>query len=170
LQAARRAGVIAIPADDAELEAELKAWGWEGPVWRLRRTMDVPAINVPVAAFCGIARPQQFFLGLEAAGLQLAVRTSFRDHHRYTAADVQRLLSKAAAAGASALVTTEKDFVRLGKLVSDFPHSLPLKTAVLRIEIEDAAETLDHFAYFFKHSKRLRSIPGKGASRRVDRP
>jgi tetraacyldisaccharide 4'-kinase len=158
LQAARRAGVIAIPADDAELEAELKSWGWEGPVWRLRRTMDVPAIYASVAAFCGIARPEQFFVGLEAAGLQLAVRTTFRDHHRYTAADVERLLAKAAAAGASALITTEKDFVRLGKLASAFPDSFPLKTARLRIEIEETGETLDQFAYFFKYRKKHRPI------------
>ena len=158
LQAVRRAGVIAIPADDAELETELKAWGWQGPVWRLRRVMDVPAIFASVAAFCGIARPEQFFAGLEAAGLQLAVRTAFRDHHRYTAADVERLLTKAGAAGASALITTEKDLVRLGKLASAFPGSLPLKTAGLRIEIEETAESLDQFAYFFKYKKKHRPI------------
>jgi tetraacyldisaccharide 4'-kinase len=170
LQAARRAGVIAIPADDAELETELKAWGWAGPVWRLRRTMDVPAIYSPVAAFCGIARPEQFFAGLEAAGLQLAVRTVFRDHHRYTAADVERLLAKAGAQGASAIITTEKDLVRLGKLASAFPDSLPLKTAALRIEIEETGEALDQFAYFFKYRKGHRPIQGADGTRQVDRP
>ncbi len=37
LKAVRRAAVIAIPADEPELEAELRAWGWDGPVWRLHR-------------------------------------------------------------------------------------------------------------------------------------
>jgi tetraacyldisaccharide 4'-kinase len=136
LEAARRAGVIAIPADDSELEADLKAWGWKGPVWRLRRTMEVPAVDGPVAAFCGIARPEQFFAGLEAAGMQLAARKVFPDHHSYAAADVERLILKASNSGGAALITTEKDFVRLGKLCAGFPESLPLKTAGLRVEME----------------------------------
>jgi tetraacyldisaccharide 4'-kinase len=148
LKAARRAGVIAIPADDPELEAELKAWGWAGSVWRLRRGIEVPAINGPVGAFCGIARPEQFFAGLQAAGLQLAARTAFRDHHPYSSADVERLIKKARAAGAAAVVTTGKDHVRLGKLASGFPESLPLKIAGLRVEIEDEAVVLDAFAYY----------------------
>ncbi len=48
-----------------------------------------PAIDGPVAAFCGIARPEQFFAGLEAAGLRLAVQIAFPDHHRYTVRDLE---------------------------------------------------------------------------------
>lgn len=147
LKAARRATVIAIPAkDDApQLEAALRAWGFAGPVWRLRRKMEVPAPlgseSGPVAAFCGIARPEQFFAGLEAAGLQLVFRLAFPDHHRYTRAELLRLKDLACEAGATAFITTEKDHVRLGALSDTFPDSLPLKTASLRIEIEqeDAA-------------------------------
>ena len=53
--------------------------------------MEVPLIDGAVVAFCGIARPGQFFAGLEAAGLRLAARIAFPDHHRYTAADLARL-------------------------------------------------------------------------------
>jgi tetraacyldisaccharide 4'-kinase len=143
LSAIRRASVIAIPADEPELEAELRTWGSHGPVWRLRRTMEIPAISGPVAAFCGIARPEQFFAGLEAAGLHLSVRTAFPDHHRYTAHDLDRLIASARAAGATALVATEKDRVRLGKLAATFPKSMPIKTARLHIKIEDQAAAID---------------------------
>lgn len=143
LTAARRASAIAIPADDLELEAELRAWGWQGPVWRLHRRMEVPAVDGPIAAFCGIARPEQFFAGLEAAGLRLARRTAFPDHHRYGAHETGRLVAEARAAGAAALVTTEKDLVRLGELASTFSASLPLTTAQLTMEIEDQAAALD---------------------------
>ena len=135
--------VIAIPATMPELEDALRTWGWEGPVWRLRRTMEVPAVNGPVAAFCGIARPEQFFAGLEAAGLHIAARIAFPDHHRYTAADLNASSAAARQAGATALITTEKDLVRLGKLSSAFPESLPLTTARLRIEIEHENEAID---------------------------
>jgi tetraacyldisaccharide 4'-kinase len=143
LSVIRRAGVIAIPANEPELANELQAWGWKGPIWRLRRTMEIPSVSGPVAAFCGIARPRQFFAGLEAAGLRLAARTAFPDHHRYTARDLNRLIAAALAAGATAIITTEKDLVRLGKLASTFPASMPLATARLRIEIESQAAAID---------------------------
>jgi len=143
LKAARRATVLAIPAKEPELEAELRAWGWKGPIWRLYRAMEVPAVTGPVAAFCGIARPAQFFEGLEAAGLNIAARMAFPDHHRYAVADLDRLTTTARAAGATALMTTEKDLVRLGKRLSAFPESLPLKTARLTVEIESESAAID---------------------------
>jgi tetraacyldisaccharide 4'-kinase len=51
LSAIERAQAIAIPENEPELEAELKALGWQGVVWRIRRSMEVPAIAGPVIAF-----------------------------------------------------------------------------------------------------------------------
>jgi tetraacyldisaccharide 4'-kinase len=95
--------------------------------------MDVPPTEGPVVAFCGIARSEQFFAGLEAAGLHLASRIAFADHHHYKAHDLDCIKDAARSTGATTIFTTEKDKVRLGKL----GESLPLKTARLRIEIED---------------------------------
>jgi tetraacyldisaccharide 4'-kinase len=134
--------VIAIPANDPALEEELRAWGWQGPIWHIRRSMKVPALDGRVAAFCGIARPQQFFAGLEAAGLQLAERTAFADHHRYTSADIERLVASSRSANATALLTTQKDLIRLGKLSSSFPDSMPLKAVPLVVEIEGQDEAI----------------------------
>jgi len=147
LKAIHRASVVAIPANDMELEAELRSWGWQGPIWRLHRKMEVPipigGVRGPVAAFCGIARPEQFFAGLEAAGLQLAVRKAFTDHHQFTAREVEQLLTNAQAGGATAIYTTEKDFLRLGDLSSAFAKALPLQTARLRVEIEHEDEAIE---------------------------
>jgi tetraacyldisaccharide 4'-kinase len=143
LQAAYRASGIATPADDPALETKLRGGGWQGPILWLHRRMEVPLVDGPVVAFCGIARPEQFFAGLEAAGLHLAARIAFADHHCFTAADLNRLADAARASGAAALLTTEKDRVRLGELAQSIPASLPLKTARLRIEIEDEAAALD---------------------------
>jgi len=145
LKAARRATVIAIPANDdaPTLEAALRAWGFAGPVWRVHRRMDIPGVDGPVAAFCGIARPEQFFVGLEAAGLRIATRFAFPDHHCYSPVELERLKDLASEAGATAFITTEKDRVRLGKLSSAFPESVPLKTAGLRIEIEHEDEAIE---------------------------
>ncbi len=143
LHAAGRAHVIAIPADEPEVEAQLKSMGWQGPVWRIRRRMEIPQLDDyargPVAAFCGIARPDQFFQGLETAGVKLASRTAFADHYNYTAADLARIESEARNAGAKALLTTEKDHIRLGGLTA----TLPILTVPLRIEIEDESAAVD---------------------------
>jgi tetraacyldisaccharide 4'-kinase len=139
LHAAKRADVVAIPVTEPELEPELRAWGWQGPVWRLHRRMDIPPVEGPAFAFCGIARPEQFFAGLEAAGLHLSGRRAFGDHYRYTARDLDRLAAEARSSGAAILLTTEKDEVRLAGLHS----SLPIATVSLRTEIEHEQVALD---------------------------
>jgi tetraacyldisaccharide 4'-kinase len=143
LLAAKRAHVIAIPADEADMEAEIKARGWKAQVWRLRRRMGIPHLDGPVLAFCGIARPDHFFQGLESAGVKLAAQTAFTDHHNYTASDLACLTSAARAAGATVLLTTEKDRIRLGAFAATLPALLPLKTVQLRIEIENEKAAID---------------------------
>ncbi len=147
LCAAKRAAVIAIPADEPELEAEFKSRGWKGIIWRLRRSMEIPSADDsadgPVVAFCGIARPGQFFQGLESTGVKLAAHVVFPDHHRYTARDLDGLAAQARHAGAKALVTTEKDRVRLGSLGATLPESIPLRIARLHIEIENQDAAID---------------------------
>jgi tetraacyldisaccharide 4'-kinase len=143
LPAADQAQIAAIQADEPDVADWLKSRAWRGVVWRLRRRMEVPPIEGAVVAFCGIAQPDQFFMGLVSAGLRVSARVAFADHHRYTAADLDRLLTEARKAGASALVTTEKDRVRLGPLADSLPESLPLKTALLRVEFEDEGAAID---------------------------
>lgn len=65
-------------------------------------------------AFAGIANPGRFYDLLERLGGKLAARVSFPDHHAFTRADAERLLSLAREKGAR-LVTTEKDWVRLDR-------------------------------------------------------
>ncbi len=133
LSALGRASILAIPADDPELRVEIESSGWTGTIWRLRRIIEVPALSVSVAAFCGIARPEQFFAGLKAAGLPVVFQRAFPDHHRYTVREIEAFTAEARAAGARALFTTEKDQIRLRSLAP----ALPLHTARLRIEIGD---------------------------------
>lgn len=68
-----------------------------------------------VFAFAGLASNQQFFDALEKYGVTVAASLGFPDHHRYTPADMQRIEDAAAAANADAIVTTEKDAVKLDR-------------------------------------------------------
>jgi tetraacyldisaccharide-1-P 4'-kinase len=54
-----------------------------------------------------------------------------------------RLYTEARTEGTTAFLTTEKDQVRLGKLSASFPDCVPLKTASLRIEIDNEDEAID---------------------------
>lgn len=79
-----------------------------------------------VVAFAGIGRPEKFFASLQAAGADIAATVKFGDHHPYTSADLGRLRSKARAMQAE-LVTTEKDYVRLGAQLREDILVLPVR-------------------------------------------
>ncbi|TMK20987.1 MAG: tetraacyldisaccharide 4'-kinase [Alphaproteobacteria bacterium] len=87
------------------------------PVLQARLRPDAAFIaglgGARVLAFAGIGDPEKFFLTLADAGVALAARRSFPDHHRYTRAQAKALCEEAARAGL-VLVTTEKDLARLG--------------------------------------------------------
>lgn len=67
-----------------------------------------------VHAFAGIGAPDRFFDMLRALGAEVRRTQGFRDHHPFSEAEARRLLDLAEADRAT-LVTTEKDWVRLGQ-------------------------------------------------------
>ncbi|MGH9740278.1 MAG: tetraacyldisaccharide 4'-kinase [Candidatus Acidiferrales bacterium] len=64
-------------------------------------------------AFCGIGNPAAFVADLHRWSLPVAGQRFFRDHHRYAQSDMDGLVAEAQAAGADALVCTEKDAFNL---------------------------------------------------------
>ena len=120
------------PADGLRLHEQL--------VWRVRRDIVPPETLDPCFAFCGIARPERFFAQLQAAQVVLAGTRSFRDHHRYTDADVRDLQRSGQQAGASLFLTTEKDAVNLGELLQALQ---PIHAVHLRMQLENADAALD---------------------------
>lgn len=90
-----------------------------------------------VFAFCGIGNPAAFESTLVEFGGPLAGRHWFPDHHAYSPADLARVHAAARQAGATVLVTTEKDWVKLAPLPTARDEELPL----WRLDV--AAEFLD---------------------------
>ena len=64
-------------------------------------------------AVASIAHPGRFLRTIRDAGVAPAAFLRFRDHHFYSGPDVRRIEAAARKAGASLLVTTEKDLVKL---------------------------------------------------------
>jgi tetraacyldisaccharide 4'-kinase len=83
-------------------------------------------------AVCGIARPAGFAATVAELGLTAGETLVFRDHHRYTDRDVGLIARTADAAGASWVLTTEKDAVKLtGRL------RLPIVSVRLSVEVAE---------------------------------
>jgi tetraacyldisaccharide 4'-kinase len=109
-------------------------------------------------AFCGIARPEQFFTGLGVNGVNQAIKTvTFPDHHRYSQQDVAQLLSIKSAAGTQIFITTEKDRINLGPLASQLG---PLNTVALSMELRDARSVVDDLINNLEQSSGCRLWPG----------
>lgn len=74
--------------------------------------------NKKVILMAGIANPQSFFKLIEDLGAEILVTESFPDHHFFKAEEIDSLLSYAKSEDAL-IVTTEKDIVRIKKIVND---------------------------------------------------
>jgi tetraacyldisaccharide 4'-kinase len=109
-------------------------------MWRVSRSVVPPETRDECFAFCGIARPQNFFTELRNAGVSLAGTREFRDHRAYSAADIQLLLRLRQQSGATAFVTTEKDAVNLG---SHLPQLQPIHVTPMRMQFEPLPERVD---------------------------
>jgi tetraacyldisaccharide 4'-kinase len=74
----------------------------------------VPA-GARVVAVAGIARPDRFFRAVRAQGWNVVAELRYADHHWYTPKDLAEINNVAQESRARAVVTTEKDAVRVGE-------------------------------------------------------
>jgi tetraacyldisaccharide 4'-kinase len=129
-------------ADREKILTWWRHWGSGGPVFwldfsigALRRfgtgeLREVPApAPGPLFAFCALGHPEAFYADLLVAGLPWTGTWSFRDHQAPTPRQLQRLKEAALASGATGLVCTEKDAVKL----RGWPPGLPLWVAEQRV-------------------------------------
>ena len=107
------------------------------PTWRVRRKITAIQPLSRVVAFCGIARPQQFFSALRESGTELVETAVFPDHHRYSQSDVERLLKLQEKTRAEGFATTEKDAINLGDLLPP-----ATQVAALQLELENPEEAI----------------------------
>jgi tetraacyldisaccharide 4'-kinase len=96
-----------------------------------------------VLAFAGIGNPAKFFATLAEAGIPAPVTRAFPDHHRYSRAEAEALIARAAREDLM-LVTTEKDLVRIARdpevaALAKVARALP---ATLQLDDEDAFRRL----------------------------
>lgn len=153
LTSLHRADFIVLREEDAGFETELRRFDIQAPVWWMRRAINIqgllggsrqPATDFGrMLAFCGVARPQEFFESLTGMGLSVARTISYPDHHRYTFEDVQQLARVCAESHASAIVTTEKDEVKLNAaLLQVLGNAAPVQIARLLVSLQNEEEII----------------------------
>jgi len=109
-------------------------------VWQARRGILPRHIPPRPVAFCGIARPQNFFRQLHTAGIQPVAEAFYRDHHAYTEPDIRELLDLCRAGEGGGYVTTEKDAINLGPHLSKLQ---PLAVVPVKMKLVDAPDVVD---------------------------
>jgi len=79
-----------------------------------------PAFNqCKVLAFCGLGNPKSFQRTLSQLGANIIKFMAYKDHHGYTQTDIQHMEETATKLGATMIVTSEKDWVKLPKSILD---------------------------------------------------
>ncbi len=96
---------------------------------RVRAPAAMPPGEVPCFGFSGIARPEGFRQTLAELGIETAGFCSLPDHFRYRGAGIKDLARRAEQCGAGALITTEKDLVKLRG------HAVSLPLYAVRMQV-----------------------------------
>jgi tetraacyldisaccharide 4'-kinase len=100
----------------------------------------------PAVAFSGIGDHDEFLRTLRDAGITLAGDRRFPDHHRYTRKDLAGVVELAKSTGAGAIITTEKDMVRLefdSAVAGELLQGIPAMTATLTVEITEGNDVFE---------------------------
>ncbi len=106
-------------------------------VWKLRRGITLANPPKYPAVFCGIARPERLIAELKQSGVVPVAQHFFRDHHSYSASDIDKLLTLKQSVGATGFITTEKDAINLG---GEFRSLLePMCVVAVTMALEDSA-------------------------------
>ena len=92
-------------------------------------------------AFCGIGNPEAFRRSLENLGAEVEDFTAFPDHWRYREQDVDELLAVARGASCRGIITTEKDAIKVSRLLVTAPP-LPLLALQVCMDVTEGREGL----------------------------
>jgi tetraacyldisaccharide 4'-kinase len=141
LTSLKRADAIVLPLELSAQNLAIESFAQQRKlVWRMKREIVMPRTSIAPIVFCGIARPQQFFAQIRAAGITPVAEVDFRDHHAYNRTDIERLLAQRGKLGADGFLTTEKDAVNLGSLAAELK---PLAVATLTLTLDRPNDVVD---------------------------
>ena len=140
--------LLILGTPSAECDSAIAEAGRRGmPILQGRLEAEADAVSAltgcRVLAFAGIGNPAKFFATLAEAGIPAPVTRAFPDHHRYSRAEADALIGRAAREDLM-LVTTEKDLVRIARepeaaALAKVTRALPV---TLQLDDDDAFRQL----------------------------
>lgn len=87
--------------------------------------------DLRVGTICGIAVPESFENAVRGLGADIELAKSYTDHHRFSVKEIEGFLRRCGRKSLDAVITTEKDAVRIPRIVEP---EVPIY--YLRVEIE----------------------------------
>ena len=93
--------------------------------------------NKDVISFAGIGNPINFFFLFYKHKVNILEKINFPDHYKYSAEDLENLISKSKKSKAT-LITTEKDYFRI-----DEKYKANIKYLKIKVEIENEKEFIE---------------------------
>jgi len=117
-----------------------------------------------VYLLCGIADPSTFGRQLSQAGATIIGHRWFPDHHHYDDADATEARKEACRLGAEAIVSTEKDWVKLCGLPSARDSTPPIWRVDVQIQFlnDDAHRLLQQIDPILSHAAQSRATRATG--------
>ncbi|MBL0715844.1 MAG: tetraacyldisaccharide 4'-kinase [Desulfosarcina sp.] len=107
--------------------------------------LDLAALKgLPVLAFAGIARNKAFRETVAGLGADIRGWSAFRDHYRYCADDLALLTHAGLKRGVRALVTTDKDRIRIR---DEWIRELPLMVVGVRMDFHDDTDAFQSLIF-----------------------
>nr|HDN00883.1 tetraacyldisaccharide 4'-kinase [Deltaproteobacteria bacterium] len=94
----------------------------------------------PLFAFCALADPEFFFATLENLKVDLRGRAAFPDHYSYKREDLNKLMAQSLRQGVKALVTTDKDRVKMEPIWHELAANCERNLPIWVLEIEARPE------------------------------
>lgn len=87
-----------------------------------------------ICSFCSIGNPQSFVRSLEEIGADVKYNFIFDDHYSYKEFEIRNIVDYCITNNISLIVTTQKDSVKLKRLIGLFPDKIQLMTLQIKID------------------------------------
>jgi tetraacyldisaccharide 4'-kinase len=105
-----------------------------------------------IGSICGIAVPDSFESALRALDVEIELSKTYTDHHRYTPREVETFIRRCGRRGLDAIITTEKDAVRIPRILDP---EVPVYYLRVEIEILAGQSAWDRFVDRLTHPQPL---------------
>lgn len=107
-----------------------------GKIYNIKTSEILEDKSISAVAFAAIGQPEFFFDSLKEQGINLVESLEYRDHYTYNQDDVENLINCAEKNNAKAIITTEKDAVKLYQLIEEINPKIPFYALSLAPEID----------------------------------